>query len=100
MQPYKSFGSFVAWYVGPSDDIALLRQRFCKRLHRHGVGLYPYRYRKPADVEALVRDVYKDQEELKRAIRKAAAAFNSAAHTEQVEQARGSGASQRFKRAA
>ena len=89
MNRYKSFGSFVAWYIGPSDEIALLRKRFRKRVHRPGVRLQPYQFPTPADVHDLVKDLYPDRDQLAIALVKAKAAFNSPAHSEQVEQGRG-----------
>lgn len=89
MDRYKAFGSFVAWYVGPSDEIASLRKRFRRAMSVQERRVQPYMFRTSAHVHALVKDFYPDRDQLAIALLKANAAFNSPAHSEQVEQGRG-----------
>ena len=89
MNRYKAFGSFVAWYIGPCDEIAKLRLAIRKHIHQHGRRWQPYMLKTRGDVFAFVKHLYPDPQVLVRALDKAEVVYNSPAHSEQVEQGRG-----------
>ena len=89
MNRYKAFGSFVAWYIGPCDEIAKLRKTLRTHINQHGRRWQPYMLKTRSDVFAFVRPFYPDPQVLVRALDKAEAVYDSPAHTEQVEQGRG-----------
>lgn len=89
MTRYKSFGSFVAWYIGPSDDIAKLRKVLRKNLHRDGRRRQPHMLHTTDDLFEFLTPHYPDLHELLCAVGLAENVFNSPAHSEHVEQGRG-----------
>ena len=89
MTRYKAFGSFVAWYIGPCDDIADLRLMLRAHLHQGGRRRQPYVFRTRDDLAEFLAPYYPDPQVLGRALDKAEVVFNSPAHTEQIEQGRG-----------
>ena len=89
MQPYKSFGSFLTWYCGPSDEIRRLQSKFIKRLNALPRRKHPYMFRTPGQVKALVRDAFTCEEDCDDVVLLASVVFTSPAHGEQVTQGRG-----------